>query len=125
MKLDEKVKRPFGHQTKILKNGLEAQIRDLEISTVAQPFSWAPAGSGAGIIPLVFVRSDYRGAGLAVQLLEEVSREMFRDGASVVEAHIDLHNLSSVRAFCKAGFQVYLTTTEDFLAQKFAEANSK
>jgi ribosomal protein S18 acetylase RimI-like enzyme len=118
MKLDQKVKRPSSHQTNGSQRALQTQLHDLEISSIARPFSWAPEGSGAGIIPLVFVHSDYRGHGLAVHLLEEVSREMFRDGASAIEAHIDLHNISSVRAFRKSGFQVYLTTTKDFLARK-------
>src|SRR5438105_2016545 len=37
------------------RDDLEAQIATLKISTLPQPFAWAPEDSGSGIIPLVFV----------------------------------------------------------------------
>ncbi|MGI9067130.1 MAG: GNAT family N-acetyltransferase [Pyrinomonadaceae bacterium] len=97
---------------------LESEIAALEISTIPQPFAWAPEGSGAGLIPLLFVDPVHRGKGVASHLLNQLSDEMFRDGAKIVEAHIDLQNFSSVRAFLKAGFEVYRMATNDFWARK-------
>jgi ribosomal protein S18 acetylase RimI-like enzyme len=96
----------------------ESEIEALEISNMPQPFEWAPEGSGAGLIPLLFVDPGHRGKGVAHHLLNRLSKEMFQDGAKVVEAHIDLHNFSSVRAFRKAGFEVYRMATNDFWARK-------
>lgn len=96
----------------------ESEIAELGISTLPQPFAWAPEGSGAGLIPLLFVDSVHRGKGVAPHLLNQLCREMFQDGAKVVEAHIDLHNFPSVRAFLKAGFEVYRMATNDFWARK-------
>jgi len=100
------------------RNDLEAQIAALKISTLNQPFAWAAEGSGTGIIPLVFVHPDQRGKGVAPHLLNQIAEEMFRGGAKSVEAHIDLNNLPSVRAFLKAGFEVYRMGTNDFWARK-------
>ena len=97
---------------------LEAEIAALEISTIPQPFAWAPEGSGAGLIPLLFVDPVHRGKGVAPHLLNRLSGDMFRDGAKVVEAHIDLQNFPSVRTFLKAGFEVYRMATNDFWARK-------
>jgi GNAT superfamily N-acetyltransferase len=97
---------------------LASQIAALEISTLPQGFAWAPAGSSTGIIPLIFVHQHYRGRGVAGHLLDQISREMFRDGAKCVEAHIDLNNISSARTFLKAGFEVYRMTTDDFWARR-------
>lgn len=95
---------------------LESQITALKIPTLPQ--AWAPAGIGNGFIPLLFVNSDHRGYGVAPRLLDQLSEEMFREGAKCVEAHVDLPNLSSVRAFQKAGFEVYRMATNDFWARK-------
>ena len=95
---------------------LESQITALEVPTLPQ--AWAPAGVGNGFIPLLFVNPDHRGYGVAPRLLEQLSEDMFRDGAECVEAHVDLHNLSSARAFLKAGFEVYRMVTNDFFARK-------
>jgi RimJ/RimL family protein N-acetyltransferase len=95
---------------------LESRITGLKIPTLPQ--AWAPADSGTGFIPLLFVNSDYRGHGVAALLLNQLSEAMFRDGAKCVEAHVDLHNSSSVRAFQKAGFEVYRMATDDFWARK-------
>ena len=84
------------------RNDLESEIAALKIPVRAQPFAWAAEGSGAGIIPLLFVQSDHRGKGVALHLLDGICREMFRDGANCVEAHVDLNNLSSAPAFLKA-----------------------
>ena len=97
---------------------MELRVEALGIPALPRPFAWAPAGSGTGLIPLVFVHPERRGHGVAPRLLEGISEEMFRDGAGAVEAHIDLHNLSSARAFLKAGFEVYRMTTGDLWARK-------
>jgi GNAT superfamily N-acetyltransferase len=96
---------------------LESRLESLGIPTLPRPFEWSPAG-GVGLIPLVFVHPERRGHGVAPRLLEGISEEMFRDGARSVEAHIDLHNLSSARAFLKAGFGVYRMATGDLWARK-------
>jgi ribosomal protein S18 acetylase RimI-like enzyme len=97
---------------------IEAEIGALGIERLQRPFEWPPAGSGSGIIPLLFVSSDFRGRGVAPRLLSSLAAEMFADGAPTVEAHVDLSNLSSARAFMKAGFDVYRMSTEDFWACK-------
>ena len=97
---------------------LEAQITALEIPSLSRPFTFAAAESATGNIPLVFVHPDHRGKGIAPSLLRRISEEMFHDGIKCVEAHIDLTNLSSVRAFLRAGFEVYRMTTNDFWARK-------
>jgi hypothetical protein len=43
---------------------------------------------------------------------------MSASGVPSVEAHIDLHNLSSARAFLKAGFEVYRMSSNDFWARR-------
>jgi GNAT superfamily N-acetyltransferase len=103
-------------------DALEAQIAALKIPTLPRKFTWDSPGSGTGIIPLVFVHPDFRGTGLAPYLLNRITEEMFRDGSKCVEAHIDLPNLSSVRAFLKAGFEVYRMVTNDFWARKAVPA---
>lgn len=95
---------------------LESQVTALAVPTLPQ--AWAPAGIGNGFIPLLFVNPDHRGCGVAPRLLDELSEEMFRDGVKHVEAHIDLLNISSARAFLKAGFEVYRMATNDFWARK-------
>jgi len=95
---------------------LESQLTALQVPTLPQ--AWAPPGVGNGFIPLLFVSSDYRGHGVAPLLLDQLSEAMFRDGAKCVEAHVDLPNLSSARAFLKAGFEVYRMATDDLWARK-------
>lgn len=102
---------------------VEAQVAALNIPTLPRPFSWSPASDGrTGILPLVFVRKDYRGHGLAQRLLKEFCERMFADGAQSVEAHIDPQNLSSVRAFLKSGWEVYRMSSNDFWARKRVSA---
>ena len=119
MRLAPKIKlRPVQSQPNKERNDLEAQIAALEISTLSQPFAWAPEGSRTGILPLVFVHPEHRGKGVAPHLLKQIVEAMLRDGAKSVEAHINIDNLASVRAFLKAGFEVYRMATNDFWARK-------
>jgi RimJ/RimL family protein N-acetyltransferase len=96
---------------------LASQIALPEISTLPEAFAWS-SDSRTGIIPLIFVHPDHRGKSVARHLLDGISKEMFRDGAKCVEAHIDLNNISSARAFLKAGFEVHQMASNDFWARK-------
>ena len=119
MKFANKFKRGFAQLPASPKSDdLESQIKALAIPSLSRPFTFAAAGSATGNIPLVFVHPDHRGKGIAPILLTRISEEMFHDGARCVEAHIDLTNLPSVRAFLRAGFEVYRMTTNDFWARK-------
>ena len=120
MKAAAKFKRPAARSPTggAAGDDLESRIAALGIPALSRPFEWASAGGGAGLIPLVFVHPGRRGYGVAPRLLERISEEMFGDGAPSVEAHIDLHNLSSARAFLKAGFEVYRMATGDLWARK-------
>lgn len=119
--LQMKFGKKAGRDSKPPQNGskpadLESRITALEIPTLPQ--AWAPAGIGNGFIPLLFVNPDHRGYGVAPRLLDQLSEDMFRDGVKCVEAHVDLTNFSSVRAFQKAGFEVYRMATNDFWTRK-------
>jgi ribosomal protein S18 acetylase RimI-like enzyme len=100
---------------------IEAQLAALDVTSLPRPFEWPAAGSGGGIIPLLYVSPDARGAGVAPRLLAGLNEEMFAAGASSVEAHIDVENLPSARAFRKAGFELFLMSTGDLWARKKAD----
>ncbi|HKP37099.1 MAG TPA: GNAT family N-acetyltransferase [Pyrinomonadaceae bacterium] len=126
MRFENKVKRGSGEPLNGSRPvGLASQVGALNVSTLPQPFAWAPAGSNTGIIPLVFVHENYRGRSVARHLLDQISQEMFRDGAKCVEAHIDLNNVSSARAFLKAGFEVSRMATDDFWARRIRQQDSQ
>lgn len=118
MKVSEKFPRRSAPVPPDAPGEIEARIAALGISSVPRPFAWAEGDGRTGIIPLVFVSAHYRGHGLAQRLLETAVKEMFAGGASCVEAHIDIQNLSSVRAFMKSGWEVCRMSTNDFRARK-------
>jgi GNAT superfamily N-acetyltransferase len=81
-----------------------------------RPFSWGSVEAKSGIVEFLYVRPEYRGRGLAEQLLSQFFREMSQIGVGFTEAHIAPHNRASVRAFQKAGWQVHQTTSGDLWA---------
>lgn len=86
----------------------------LTVPRVDRPFSWSSSESGAGQVDQLFVRSEFRGLGLAPMLLHGIVDAMARDGVSLIEAHVDPGNFASLRAFLKAGWDAYETAGHDF-----------
>ncbi|HVF55986.1 MAG TPA: GNAT family N-acetyltransferase [Pyrinomonadaceae bacterium] len=97
---------------------IEAEIAALNLPVLPRPFAWAPADGRSGRIALLFTHSGFRGLGLAQHMLEGAARHMAASGVTCVEAHIDEYNISSVRAFMKAGWEVSRMSARDFWARK-------
>jgi GNAT superfamily N-acetyltransferase len=87
------------------------------IRMLAHPFQWSPEQRDIGHIDMVFIRDEFRGLGLASQLIGFTTTEMARSGVAVVEAHVDVDNPASLRAFHKAGWEVFQTTGGDFFVR--------
>ena len=89
----------------------------VDLTALNVPFKWSEK-PGVAVVEFIFVRSEFRGRGVAKALLGEAERTMQRAAASVVEAHIDFLNFASVRAFQSAGWEVFRMSTGDYWAKK-------
>lgn len=91
-----------------------ANVQALRVPRLDRPFAWSAGRPNTGQVDLLFVRDSFWGLGLAPQLLGHTAAEMARQGVTLIEAHVDPWNYASLRAFLKAGWEVYQTTGGDF-----------
>jgi RimJ/RimL family protein N-acetyltransferase len=66
--------------------------------------SYLLSGSKASAEIGLHLCSQYRGKGLAVEAIRELSRWMIRAGASAVHAVVSKRNIRAIRTFVSAGF---------------------
>jgi len=86
----------------------------LTVPKIDRPFAWSAERPDIGQVDQLFVRSRFRGLGLAPQLLRHLTAEMARQKVTLIEAHVDADNYSSLRAFLKAGYEAFQATGGDF-----------
>ena len=67
-----------------------------------------------GIILRVAVHPDYRGQGIATQLLEESFRELKKKDLDEVELDVDIIKAGALRLYEKMGFKIVDTFSADF-----------
>jgi GNAT superfamily N-acetyltransferase len=67
-------------------------------------FAWSRGNVRVGQVDMLFVRGDFRGLGVAPEMLRCVVRAMADRGVTRAEAHVDPGNYASLRAFLKAGW---------------------
>lgn len=89
-----------------------------DVPHLGRPFAWSPVSARAGALEMVFVASGFRKMGVGRQLIDAAAAAVSRGGARSIEAHIDGDNTASVLSFLAAGWQVYLTASNDYLATR-------
>jgi GNAT superfamily N-acetyltransferase len=88
-------------------------VAELGLPRIDRPFAWSPESRAVGHIDLLFVAGPFRGRGLAPLLLGRLVEEMARRGVTLIESHVDDYNVSSLRSFLKANFEVFRTSGGD------------
>lgn len=89
---------------------------ELKLTKLDYPFPWESTWGNGGIIEYMMVNPEFRGRGIASRLIKLFSLEMTTMGVPYVEAHIAQHNTPSTRAFIKAGWSTYKTSSGDIWA---------
>ena len=84
------------------------------VQQIDRPFAWSSERPDIGQLDQFFVRAEFRGLGLAPQLLRQTMTDMARGRVSMIEAHVDETNEPSLRAFLRAGWKAFRTSDGDF-----------
>lgn len=100
---------PLGGRTSERTKGIPVSVPKSD-----KVFAWSRGKGRVGQVDMLFVRDDYRGLGVAPEMLHCVIREMAGRDVTLAEAHVDPGNYSSLRAFLKAGWTGIEMSDGDF-----------
>jgi ribosomal protein S18 acetylase RimI-like enzyme len=117
--------RSYAHLAHLRPQAAPERVTELDIPKTQRPFAWSPPDASTAYVDLLSVAKPFRGRNLACSMLRKMSDDCQRRGIRRLEAHIDIHNYASVRAFRKAGWDVVETSTNDYLAYCDLDNNAK
>lgn len=80
------------------------------------PFQWSAPDGATAYVDMIYVAPGRRGSGYGTRLIQDSTELLQVNCIQRIEAHIDLANKPSWRAFLRLGWSVNLTSTGDIKA---------